>query len=58
MKLKSIETFSTHDICFVRVTDEDNNQGWGMTAPFSANISALTLHQLAAGFEVHPNLWT
>jgi len=54
MKLKSIETFSNHDVCFVRVTDSDNNCGWGMTAPFSANITAQVLHQITAGIALEP----
>ena len=29
MKLKSIETFTTPDVGFVRVTSEDGAQGWG-----------------------------
>ena len=49
MKLKSIETFSGRSICFVRVTDTDGAQGWGMTAPFEADITAQILHRIAAG---------
>ena len=48
MKLKSIETFSTPDICFVRATDTDGVQGWGMTAPFAADITVQVLHKMAA----------
>ncbi len=49
MQLRSIETYSTKSICFVRITDDQGAQGWGMTAPFSANITAQVLHQIAAG---------
>ncbi|MCL2096164.1 MAG: mandelate racemase/muconate lactonizing enzyme family protein [Oscillospiraceae bacterium] len=48
-KIKSIESYSGDNICLVRITDGDGAQGWGMTAPFAANISALVLHQIAAG---------
>ena len=54
MYLKSIETFSTQSISFVRVTDDKGDSGWGMTAPFSANISALVLHQIAANTAFEP----
>lgn len=48
MKIKAIETFSTSDICFVRVTAEDGSTGWGQTAPYHADISALVLHRQVA----------
>ena len=54
MRLTSIETFSTKDICHVRITDETGAQGWGMTAPFSADISAQVLHRAAAGIALRP----
>ena len=54
MKLKSIETFAGRSICFVRVTDTDNNCGWGMTAPFEADITAQILHRIAAGIALEP----
>ncbi|MCL2058450.1 MAG: mandelate racemase/muconate lactonizing enzyme family protein [Oscillospiraceae bacterium] len=48
MLIDRIETFATKDICHVRVTDSDGAQGWGMTAPFNADISAQVLHRIAA----------
>jgi L-alanine-DL-glutamate epimerase-like enolase superfamily enzyme len=48
MKIKSIETFSTRQVCFVRVRTEDGLEGIGQTAPYEANISALVLHQQVA----------
>ena len=54
MRIKSIETFCDKMICFVRITDEDGYQGWGMTAPFAANISAQVLHQIAAEIALEP----
>ena len=54
MKLRSIETYATGSICFVKLTDTDGNEGWGMTAPFSADITAVVLHKLAAGIAFEP----
>ena len=54
MKIKSIETFANRSICFVRVTDADDNCGWGMTAPFEADLTAQILHRLAAGIALEP----
>ena len=54
MKIKSIETFANNMICFVRVTDSDGDCGWGMTAPFEADITAQILHRIAAGIALEP----
>ena len=48
MRIKSIETFSTEDICFVRVTAADGMQGWGQTAPYHADITARVVHRQIA----------
>ncbi|MCL2099285.1 MAG: mandelate racemase/muconate lactonizing enzyme family protein [Oscillospiraceae bacterium] len=54
MQLKSIETFADRSICFVRVTDSAGDCGWGMTAPFEADITAKILHRIAAGIAFEP----
>lgn len=54
MKITTIETFANRDICFVRVTDSAGNTGWGMTAPFCADISAQVLHRIAAEIAFEP----
>ena len=54
MKLELIETYTKGRLCFVRVTDDQGAQGCGMAAPFVANITALVLHQLAAGVAFRP----
>lgn len=54
MKIVSVETFANESLCFVRVTDSDGAQGWGMTAPFSADITGLVVHRLAAGTVLKP----
>ena len=60
MKIKSIETFSTRNVTFVRVTSEDGATGWGQTAPYHADITATVLHRQVApwvlGAEVHCDL--
>lgn len=48
MKIISIETFCNRDIAFVRVTAENGATGWGQTAPYHADISALVLHRQVA----------
>ena len=54
MKISTIETFANEMLCFVRLTDSDGAQGWGMTAPFGANITAQVLHQIAAPIALKP----
>ncbi|NWQ40317.1 mandelate racemase/muconate lactonizing enzyme family protein [Bacillus sp. EB106-08-02-XG196] len=45
MKIKSIETFSTGYVTIVRVRSTDGHEGFGQTAPYHANITALIVHQ-------------
>ena len=60
MKIKSIETFSNSYVTFVRVTAENGATGWGQTAPYHADITALVLHRQVApwvlGVGVHCDL--
>ncbi|MGI9401430.1 MAG: mandelate racemase/muconate lactonizing enzyme family protein, partial [Rhizobiaceae bacterium] len=48
MKIDRIDTFSTEDVCFVRVTTDDGQSGWGQTAPYHADITAQVLHRQIA----------
>ena len=48
MKIRSIETFSTQFVGFVRVTAEDGSQGWGQVSPYNADITALVVHRQVA----------
>jgi L-alanine-DL-glutamate epimerase-like enolase superfamily enzyme len=48
MKIKSIETFTTQFVGFVRVTSDDGHQGWGQVSTYNADISALVLHRQVA----------
>ena len=43
MKLKSIETFTSQDVGFVRVTAEDGSQGWGQVSTYPVSYTHLTL---------------
>ena len=48
MKIKSIETFATEFVGFVRVTAEDGSQGWGQVSTYNSDISAKVLHRQVA----------
>ncbi len=48
MKLKSIETFTTPDVGFVRVTAEDGAQGWGQVSTYHSDITCQVLHRQVA----------
>jgi L-alanine-DL-glutamate epimerase-like enolase superfamily enzyme len=49
MKITSIETFADVNLCLVRIRAGDA-EGWGMAAPFSADITARCVHRFAAPF--------
>ena len=48
MKIQKIETYSNEYICIVRVEAEDGSSGWGQTAPYHADITALVVHRQIA----------
>ncbi len=48
MKISKIETFTNPFVCFVRVTTDTGDQGWGQVAPYHADLTALILHRQAA----------
>ncbi len=48
MTLTRIETFTTPDIGFVRVTDTDGNTGWGQVSTYHADITCTVLHRQVA----------
>ena len=48
MKLKSIETLTTPDVGFVRVTSEDGAQGWGQVSTYHSDITCQVLHRQVA----------
>ena len=47
-KLKSIESFCTPDVGFVRVTAEDGAIGWGQVSTYHSDITAQVLHRQVA----------
>lgn len=49
-KIKSIETFSTEFVGFVRVTTTNGNQGWGQVSTYNADISSTVLHRQIAPY--------
>ncbi|MGB7242686.1 MAG: mandelate racemase/muconate lactonizing enzyme family protein [Sulfitobacter sp.] len=48
MQLKSIETFTTEDVGFVRVTAMDGSQGWGQVSTYHSDITCQVLHRQVA----------
>ena len=48
MKIKKIDTFSNEFICFVKVTLDTGESGWGQTSPYNADITAQVLHRQVA----------
>ena len=48
MKLRSIETFSTRYVGFVRITSEAGETGWGQLSTYNSDISAQVLHRQVA----------
>lgn len=48
MKIKSIESFCTEDVGFVRVTAEDGAHGWGQVSTYHSDITAQVLHRQVA----------
>ena len=47
MIINGIETYSNRTVCLVHIFT-DRGDGWGMTAPFEADITAQVVHRLAA----------
>lgn len=56
MKISRIETFSTADIGFVRVTAEDGAQGWGQVSTYHSDITCLVLHRQVAPWTLGEDL--
>lgn len=48
MRIQSIETFATGNVCIVRVRTDDGAEGYGQTSPFNADITATVLHRQIA----------
>ena len=48
MTIRKIDTFSNEFICFVKVTLDSGETGWGQTSPYNADITAQVLHRQIA----------
>jgi L-alanine-DL-glutamate epimerase-like enolase superfamily enzyme len=48
MKIKTIETFCTEFVGFVRVTVDSGEQGWGQVSTYNSDITSTILHRQIA----------
>ena len=48
LKIQKLETFSNEFVCFVRVTTESGDVGWGQTSTYNADITATIFHRQVA----------
>lgn len=48
MKLSSIETYTNEFVCFIKITTDNGQTGWGQVAPYNADITATVLHRMVA----------
>jgi L-alanine-DL-glutamate epimerase-like enolase superfamily enzyme len=48
MKIRSLETFCTQAVGFVRVTTDDGHQGWGQVSTYNADITCEIFHRQVA----------
>jgi L-alanine-DL-glutamate epimerase-like enolase superfamily enzyme len=48
MRIAKLETFDTEFVCFVRVTADSGESGWGQTSTYCADITADVFHRQVA----------
>ena len=48
MKIDRIESFTTPEVGFVRLTTDDGQSGWGQMSTYHADITAQVLHRQVA----------
>ena len=48
MRINKLETFGNEFVCFVRVTADTGNMGWGQTSTYNADITASVFHRQVA----------
>src|ERR1700722_7521163 len=53
--IEKLETFSTAFVCFVRLTTDAGEVGWGQTATYNAGIAATIFHQQVAPWALGAN---
>ena len=47
-RISNIETFTNEFVCFVKVTSDEGDIGWGQAAPYHADITAQVVHRQVA----------
>src|ERR1700723_3638082 len=48
MKIQQLETFANQVVCFVRLTTDSGDVGWGQTSTYNADIPAAIFHRQVA----------
>ena len=48
MKIHRLETFANQFVCFVRLTADTGDVGWGQTSTYNADITATIFHRQVA----------
>jgi L-alanine-DL-glutamate epimerase-like enolase superfamily enzyme len=48
MKIQQLETFANQFVCFVRLTTDSGDVGWGQTSTYNADITATIFHRQVA----------
>jgi L-alanine-DL-glutamate epimerase-like enolase superfamily enzyme len=48
MKIQRLETFTDQFVCFVRLTTDSGDVGWGQTSTYNADITATIFHRQVA----------
>src|ERR1700727_1826043 len=48
MKIHQLETFANQFVCFVRLTTDTGDVGWGQTSTYNADITAAIFHRQVA----------
>src|SRR5580692_1343970 len=52
MKIQQLETFTNRFVCFVRLTTDSGDVGWGQTSTYNADITATIFHRQVAPWAV------
>jgi L-alanine-DL-glutamate epimerase-like enolase superfamily enzyme len=50
--ISSLETFTDEFVCFVRLTTDQGDVGWGQTSTYNADITAQVLHRQVAPWAI------
>ena len=57
LKIKSIETFSSEFVGFVRVTTDSGEAGWGQVSTYHSDISSMVLHRQVAPYALGTDIF-